>query len=240
MATATLTSQESVKRALIIFVKSPIPGDVKTRLIPHLSGLEAADLYKCFVADILKTVSQLSMPAKVQVAYQPHAKAADLSWLGARNTPELFKQDGRSLGERLIHAFGMAFGRGSQHVVIIGSDSPTLPKTYIEQAFQALKETDVVLGPAMDGGYYLIGLSRPCLKLFEDVSWSTDQVFERTAQNAQSLRYSLKVLPSHYDIDTIDDLRTLHKELLVPGPNAPMTKRYLESLVKTKALFSNS
>lgn len=239
VATETLVIPESVKRSLIVFVKSPIPGDVKTRLIPYLSSSEAADLYKCFVSDILKSVSQITTSTKLQVAYQPHTKAADLSWLGLRHPPELFKQDGRSLGERLIHAFGTAFGRGAQHVVIIGSDSPTMPKAYLEQAFQALKDADVVLGPAANGGYYLIGLSRPCLKLFEDVSWSTDQVFERTAQNAQRHGYSLRVLPSHYDIDTIEDLHKLHNELRSTG-EAPSTKKFLENLVKAKALFSNS
>jgi rSAM/selenodomain-associated transferase 1 len=221
-------------------VKSPIPGDVKTRLIPHLSGSEAADLYKCFVSDIIKSLSQLNLSVRTQVAYQPHAKATDLSWLGMKNTPEIFRQEGRSLGERLIHAFGVAFGRGAQQVVIIGSDSPTLPVPYVEKAFVELSEADVVLGPSFDGGYYLIGLSRPCLKLFEDVSWSTDQVFERTAQNAVNQRYSLRILPKHYDIDTIDDLKTLHSELSKNGTHAPMTKKYLENLVKIKTPFSNS
>jgi glycosyltransferase A (GT-A) superfamily protein (DUF2064 family) len=78
------------------------------------------------------------------------------------------------------------------------------------------------------------------LKLFEDVSWSTDQVFERTAQNAQALGYSLRVLPTHYDIDTIDDLRKLHNELRALENQAPQTKKFLENLVKEKALFSNS
>lgn len=229
-------SPKNTKRALIVFVKSPIPGDVKTRLIPHLSGVEAADLYKCFVADTLRTASQISFQAKLQVAYQPHAKATDLSWLPFRNPPELFKQEGRSLGERLIHAFGVAFGRGTQQVVIIGSDSPTLPKLYIEQAFTALDEADVVLGPAVDGGYYLIGLSRPCLKLFEDVIWSTDQVFERTAQNAQSLGYALRILPFHYDIDTFQDLEALHKELLKDGQQAPNTKRFLSNWFKARSM----
>jgi rSAM/selenodomain-associated transferase 1 len=231
---------DTLKRTLIIFVKSPIPGDVKTRLIPHLTGIEAADLYKCFVADTLKKVTQISPCMRTQVAYQPHSKASDLSWLGLKNPPEIFKQDGRSLGERLIHAFGQAFGRGARQIVIIGSDSPNLPKCYIEQAFTALEEADVVLGPAHDGGYYLIGLSRPCLKLFDDVSWSTDQVFERTAQNAQNLGYSLKVLPFHYDIDTIEDLKTLHSALLQDEKGAPATKKYLEQLARCKSFFLTS
>ena len=229
---------ENIKKTLIIFVKSPIPGDVKTRLIPYLSGDEAADLYKCFVSDTLKTVAQVSSNLKTQVAYQPHSKATDLSWLGIKNPPEIFKQEGRSLGERLIHAFGQAFGRGARQIVVVGSDSPNLPKCYIEQAFKALDEADVVLGPSLDGGYYLIGLSRPCLKLFDDVSWSTDQVFERTARCAQNLGYTLRVLPSHSDIDTIEDLKTLHSVLSQGGNDAPATRKYLEHLAKAKEFFS--
>lgn len=223
-----------------MFVKSPVPGDVKTRLIPFLTGSEAADLYKCFVSDILANLFHKTQSAKMHLAYQPHSKANDLSWLESKNTPELYRQEGRSLGERLVHSFGVAFGKGFQRIVIIGSDSPTLPHAYIEQAFSALQDSDVVLGPAMDGGYYLIGLSRPCLKLFEDVSWSTDQIFERTARNAESLGYSLRVLPSHYDIDTIDDLMRLHEELNADGHQAPLTKKYLSQLLKTKTAFSRS
>ena len=231
---------EQCKRTLVVFVKSPIPGDVKTRLIPHLTGVEAADLYKCFVSDVIKQANQIRMTAKIQVAYQPHSKASDLSWLGMRHTPEIFKQEGRSLGERLIHAFGLSFGRGAQQVVIIGSDAPTLPANYIDHAFKALEDADVVLGPAMDGGYYLIGLSRPCLKLFDEVSWSTDQVFERTAYNAQINGYRLKILPNHYDIDTIHDLETLHIDLQEKKEQAPATRKFLSQLLKTKTLFSAS
>lgn len=231
MTTATLTG---IKRNLIIFVKAPIPGDVKTRLIPHLTGLEAADLYKCFVGDVLRNSSQISHLAKIHVAYQPHPKATDLSWLNHRSSPEIFHQEGRSLGERLIHAFGVAFGRGAKQVVVIGSDSPTMPIDYIEQAYSALDEADVVLGPAMDGGYYLVGLSRPCLRLFEDVSWSCDQVFERTTHNAQKYGYTLRILPAHYDVDTYEDLLTLYRELILEGDKAPNTKKFLSQLLKLK------
>jgi hypothetical protein len=230
---------ETHKQTLIVFVKAPIPGDVKTRLIPHLTGVEAAFLYRCFVSDVIRCANQFCSQVRVQVAYQSHPKATDLSWLGVKHPPELFKQDGRSLGERLIHAFGIAFGRGAKKVVIIGSDSPNLPKDYVEQAFAALDSADVVLGPAADGGYYLVGLSRPCLKLFEDVSWSTDQVFERTSHNAQKYGYTLRILPAHYDIDTIHDLEFLHKDLLdKDGAQAPNTRKFLNQLIKEKSLFS--
>jgi rSAM/selenodomain-associated transferase 1 len=230
----TVTSPESLKRALIVFVKAPIPGEVKTRLIPHLTSIEAANLYKCFVMDVIKSASAVRSQPKINVAYQSHPKASDISWLGLKNPPDLIKQEGRSLGERLIHAFGIAFGRGAKHVIIIGSDSPNLPTHYLEAAFTALNEADVVLGPALDGGYYLVGLSRPCLKLFEDVSWSNDQIFERTSQNATRYGYTLKVLPSHYDIDTIDDLQRLHLELNDNLRHAPTTQKYLAQLAKSR------
>lgn len=225
------------KRALVVFVKSPVPGEVKTRLIPHLSAVESADLYKSFVSDTLRNAAKISVPARTVVAYRPHSKALDLSWLPAKNRPELFKQDGHSLGEKLIHAFGLAFGRGAQQVVIIGSDSPNLPPSYIDQGFRALADADVAIGPSTDGGYYLIGLSRPCLKLFDDVSWSTDQVFERTVQNAQRQGYRLKILPTHYDIDTFDDLLMLGDELEKASDLAPATHRYLAALKRNKQLI---
>ena len=228
-----MNAVDAPKRALIVFIKSPMAGNVKTRLIPHLSAEEAANLYRCFVLDVLKSLLPEGPDGRLIVAYQPSNKMPDLSWTG-RHPPEFFRQEGKSLGERLAHAFGTAFGRGCRQVVLIGSDSPTLPPAYIEQAFAALQEADVVVGPATDGGYYLIGLSRPCLKLFDDVAWSTDQVFERTVQIAQSQGFRLRVLPTHYDVDTVDDLGVLSRELAANDAVAPQTRRYLTQLIKSK------
>ena len=227
-------AQDSLKRALIVFVKSPIAGNVKTRLIPHLTSEESAGLYRCFVVDILNALEPLAQDGRLVVAYEPSSRMPDLSWTGFRRPPEFFRQEGKSLGERLGHAFGVAFGRGCRQVVIIGSDSPTLPPAYVDQAFAALNDADIVLGPATDGGYYLIGLSRPCLKLFDNVAWSTDQVFERTARNAQDVGYRLRVLPEHYDIDTVADLIVLHRELAAKSSLTPQTRRFLSNLVRAK------
>ena len=217
-----------------------MPGDVKTRLIPHLSAEEAAGLYRCFVSDIFQSLHHLTTGPRLSVAYQPHSKSPDLAWVGTKNPPEFFRQEGNSLGERLVHGFGVGFGRGYQHVVIIGSDAPTLPPAYIDQAFAALADSDVVLGPALDGGYYLIGLSRPCMKLFDNVAWSTDQVFERTAANAQGQGYRLKVLPSHYDIDTFDDLAALNRDLSKNGEQCPQTRRFLQAVLRNKPLAASA
>lgn len=225
---------ETPKRALIVFVKAPMPGECKSRLIPHLSAEESSDLYRCFVLDILTGLLPSNPDGRLMVAYQPHSRMPDLAWLGFRQAPEFFRQEGKSLGERLVHAFGTAFGRGCRQVVIIGSDSPTLPPATIDQAFTALGEADIVLGPATDGGYYLIGLSRPCMSLFDDVAWSTDQVFERTAKNAQAQGYRLRVLPTHYDVDTVEDLAVLHRDLAAGNGIAPQTRRFLLHLLRSK------
>jgi rSAM/selenodomain-associated transferase 1 len=182
----------------------------------------------------------MTLSTKLFVAYQPSSKLPDLSWLNLKTRPEMIKQEGKSLGEKLVHAFGIAFGKGFRQVVIIGSDSPNLPSRYLDQAFTAMNGADMVIGPALDGGYYLIGLSRPSMTLFDDVSWSTDQVFERTTQNAAAQGYHWRALPNHYDIDTIDDLQTLHRELSRDGISAPATKRYLTALARGKALFQPS
>lgn len=224
----------TTKRALIVFVKAPMPGEVKTRLIPQLSAEESAGLYRCFVSDILLSLNHLASTPRLTVAYQPHSKLPDLGWLGARNPPDFFRQEGNSLGERLVHGFGVAFGRGCREVVLIGSDAPTMPAAYIDQAFAALADADVVLGPALDGGYYLIGLSRPCMKLFENVAWSTDQVFESTVANAQQLNYRLKTLPPHFDIDTFDDLGTLNDDLARHPDICPQTRRFLQAIMRGK------
>ncbi len=216
----------ALKRELIIFVKAPIPGDVKTRLIPQFTSAEAADLYRCFAIDTLANASAAGI-GKAMIAYQAHPKIPDISWLGGKTKPGFFKQEGRSLGERLIHAFGSAFGRGAREVVVVGSDSPNLPPEYIEQAFSALNGADVVLGPSNGGGYYLVGLSRPCLHLFDEVIWSGDQAFERTCRNASAQGYTLRVLPSHYIVETIPDLHILCNDLSRFPRRAPATHRFL-------------
>ncbi|MCG3205449.1 MAG: 2-phospho-L-lactate guanylyltransferase [Elusimicrobia bacterium] len=211
---------------LVIFVKAPIPGQVKTRLMPHLNGTECAELYTCFVKDILNTVSQL-VNTKILVAYQPHAPYPDLAWTGLKKSFDTLSQQGKTLGERLAHATGLSFGRGAKRVVIIGSDAPNFPLAHVTQAFDLLHKCDVVLGPALDGGYTLIGLSRPTLKLFENINWSTDQVYDQTLQQAANLGLALKVLPTHYDVDTFQELLQLKNDLSTTPHAAPLTFDYL-------------
>jgi rSAM/selenodomain-associated transferase 1 len=201
----------SIKRVMLVCIKAPSPGDVKTRLIPALSSDESAQLYRCFVADAVRALNAMPLAPRMLVSYASHPKMPTLSWLG-KNPPEMFKQEGKSLGEKIIHAFGIAFGRGAQQAVMIGCDTPTLPMEYIQKAFKALESSDVVLGPTTTGSYYLVGLSRPCMNIFDNVCWSGDQIFESTVLNAQKQGYKLRVLPTHYDVETIESLRKLHSD----------------------------
>lgn len=221
------------KQMLVIFVKAPLPGDVKTRLIPMLNPVEAAELYQCFVKDTVRSMRTLK-GVDVHIAYQPHAKAPDPSWTGFP-LPH-FRQEGQSLGERLYRAAAQAFQEKARRVIIIGSDSPTLPARYVEQAFQMLGESDVVLGPATDGGYYLVGMSRLCPGLFDQVSWSTEQVFEQSFANARKHGYSLRTLPTYFDIDTIQDLESFWRSRgsVNAGQTAALTDRFLSRIMNNK------
>lgn len=189
---------------LIVFVKAPTPGAVKTRLLSACTPEQAASLYRCLVADTLKAVAALR-DIHVAIAYVPDSHFPDLSWLPVRMP--MFFQYGRSLGERLIQAFRWGFDQRATSVMAIGSDAPELSSAWIRQARGALRRADVVIGPTMDGGYHLIGLTKPAPELFADIPWSTPQVLDRTLQRVAALRLSVRCLSPITDLDTPDDLR---------------------------------
>lgn len=196
-------------KKIIIFVKAPEPGRVKTRLCPPLSSAEAALLYQAFVQDTLAMAAQIQQTT-VELAYEPTDSYPDLAWLGRENL-SFFKQEGKDLGSRLIHAFERAFVNGSVRVVIIGSDSPALPSDYIRRAFAEMDSHDVALGPTADGGYYLIGLTRPAPQIFQNISWSTAAVYNQTVGLVKQHGLSLAELPLFWDIDKAEDLALLEK-----------------------------
>ncbi len=189
---------------LIVFVKAPTPGAVKTRLLSAYTPEQAAGLYRCLVADTLKTVRALRT-MRITVAYAADRQFSDLSWLDA--SVPMFFQHGRSLGERLIHAFRWAFDQGAASVMVMGSDAPELSSTWIRRARQTLTHCDVVIGPTTDGGYHLIGLTKPAPELFREIPWSTPHVLDQTLQRVVELRLSVRCLEPIADLDTPDDVR---------------------------------
>ena len=191
---------------LVIFVKAPMAGRVKTRLCPPLTSFQAATLYRAFAKDTLALACRVRSHAPVvcHVAYEPHAAAPDPSWLG--NGFAWSCQRGTALGARLTHAVAEAFARGADPLVIIGSDTPDLPPERIAEAFDALRRHQLVMGPASDGGYYLIGLRRPLPRLFQAVEWSTPRVFAQTLARAADLHVTVAQLPPRRDLDTWADV----------------------------------
>lgn len=216
-------------KAVLVFVKAPVPGRVKTRLSPPFSPEQAAALYRAFAADSLAAAGA-AMGARAVVAYERHEDWPEPSWLG-EPVPEWFPQEGADLGRRLAAATGKAFVDGAERVVVVGSDAPHLPPAFIEEAFARLAAAPVVLGPARDGGYYLVGLREPAPSLFDDIPWSTEKVLEATLARAAELHWPVHLLDP---LEDVDDAGSLARMLAaVKGTAlAPRTQAALAQLAR--------
>jgi len=191
---------------LIIFTRYPEPGRTKTRLIPALGPEGAAQVQRQMTEHTLRQVRGLQQRRSIQVTWQFSGgdRPAMATWLG----PEWDYQPQAvgDLGDRLIAAMEAAFQAGAARLVIIGIDCPGLNTDRLEQAFMALEQADGVLGPATDGGYYLIGIRSPTPQLFQGIAWSTDTVFAETQAIAQRLGLQVHTLPPLSDVDYPADL----------------------------------
>ncbi len=196
----------------IIFAKEPVPGQVKTRLSPPLRPEEACRLYRCFLEDILEGTAQIP-GMELALAYAPSG-AGDFFRHLAPAAAHLVPQEGQDLGERQARAFAWGFAGGFETVLLRGSDSPDLPGAFLLEARETLAagRAEVVLGPSLDGGYYLIGLQALYPELFEGLSWSTGTVLADTLSRARGLSLRVHLLPYWQDIDTCDDLADFLKQ----------------------------
>lgn len=205
--------QTARNAALVIFAKAPIAGQVKTRLCPPLTHDEAATLHGSFVLDMLErtkvAAAKLKLPIDRYLACAPASSLVFFQIMEERQSVNLIDQVGDDLGARMQQAFETLFAKGYQRVFIVGTDIPSLPLDYYAQALALLDTHDVVLGPALDGGYYLIGLTQPRPELFTGIAWSTDHVLAATQEKAAGLGLKTALLPSWRDVDTIDDLKAL-------------------------------
>lgn len=191
---------------LIVFTRYPESGKAKTRLIPALGAEAAADLHRQMTERTLAEIQSLqqSYALTVEVWFAGGDRVQMQSWLGANLHYQ--PQPAGNLGDRMMQAFQTAFDTHVKAAIIIGTDCPELSAALLIEAFQALQQTDLVLGPATDGGYYLIGLRQLVPDLFQAIAWSTDQVFQQTVDIANKLHLSLTCLPPLTDIDRPDDL----------------------------------
>lgn len=210
-------------------LKAPVAGTVKTRLVPPLSKEDATMLYRYFIQDTFSRISALN-GIGIIAAYTPQNQEYAIRKLLPLRTV-LIPQKGKDLGERLVNIFSQLFSAGYKKVVIIGTDSPDLPIEYIKKSFAMLKgKTELVLGPAEDGGYYLIAMSRPCKEIFKNIKWSTDTVFEKTLEKAKKAGLKAALLPKWYDVDDMKSLMLL-KENLKIHPVAKRTSKAIKKIL---------
>jgi uncharacterized protein len=193
-------------RVIALFVKPPLPGRVKTRLSRAIGDQAASAIYCSFVAGTIDQVITSKIP--LILCYDGKQDDLPANW-SAPAWHCLAQTESDDLGERMAHTFSSLFTDGVEQVVLIGSDIPDIDSAYLQRAFELLGDHNLVIGPALDGGYCLVGFNRNNFtpELFVDIPWSTNRVFERTLQSAAAAGLSTALLPPLRDIDTIEDLR---------------------------------
>jgi uncharacterized protein len=184
---------------LVLMLKAPIAGRVKTRLAAEIGAVTAREAYRALVEH---QMTQLPADYPIEIHFTPsEEKPLMEKWLGSR--PSYFPQCEGHLGERLSHAMFGAFSRGASRLLFLGGDCPALSHALIKDATQVLTPGRIVLGPATDGGYYLLGISTIARELFIDISWSTPRVLKETLQQAARCQLTPHLLPFHEDVDDL-------------------------------------
>jgi len=224
--------------AIGVMAKAPKPGFAKTRLCPPLSPVQAASLSAAFLRDITENIALAAQETPIQghIAYAPAGNEglfdghlADGTGLVLADGSPAMPADVQGFGRSLLHAAQALFNSGFGAACLLNSDSPTLPTEYLVAAARALQETGerIVLGPADDGGYYLIGMQQPHAHLFTDIAWSTSSVADATRARARSLGFDIVELPTWYDIDDAASLQRLADGDPPPAYAAPATRACL-------------
>jgi rSAM/selenodomain-associated transferase 1 len=216
--------------ALAVMARAPSDDRGKTRLLSALGVPDGADLRRAILLDTLEIVDQVTGVEPI-VIFTPATAEAELAELTGDRWG-LTPQRGEGLGERLENAFADLLARGHAGVLIMGSDLPTLPPEYLQRARSELLNRDdpVVLGPARDGGYYLIGLRKPHPELFRGVAWSASSVLAATVAIAESAGLPVTLVAEWDDIDTVEDLRRIAAPRRPEAHGARHTEQFLERL----------
>src|SRR3989338_4224186 len=216
---------------LIIFVKYPQAGRVKTRLAKKIGKRNAANLYRLFVEAVLKRTEGKNF--KRIICYTPLDKEKRIKkWL-AGNGLEFCSQEGRDLGERLFNVFRFALGSSAaRRVVTIGSDSPMIDREVVNSAFKALETKHCVLGPALDGGYYLILFSLFNKEAFRGIDWGTKKVLGQTLDKLKKAKISCGLLEPSFDVDTYNDISYLEEKLSIHRQRNPRGLKPISSALR--------
>jgi uncharacterized protein len=201
----TRTTQTLNRRCVIVFVRAPQMGTVKTRLEKVIDPYMVLEIYRCFAKDVIDTLK--GSADAVRVCFCPsEQKASVVDWLG--EALDYFPQIGKNLGERMGNAFMETFNRGFQQAVLVGADIPDLPGAVIRDAFSAIERGEAAIGPSRDGGYYLIGFGRNRFypSIFNNIRWGANNVFKETLAAFQKLGVPLHIGSKWRDIDEYEDL----------------------------------
>jgi rSAM/selenodomain-associated transferase 1 len=220
--------KSNVKDCILVFVRSPVVGKVKTRLGKTLSAETVLQIYKAFGKDVTETVKNHAEHIRIYF-YPPEGKDAVMSWLG--DEFHYLPQRGDHLGDRMQNAFADTFSDGFYRVVLVGTDIPDLPGSIIDQAFKKLSRHPSVVGPAIDGGYYLIGFKKKdfLTRVFDDIPWGTGHVLDKTLSIFKSANHNLHLLKSWQDTDNCEDLEALKKRI----DRRETTARHTADILKT-------
>lgn len=220
---------------LIVMLKYPTPGEVKTRLVPAMGKQRACELYRLLVRHTLATAREFASRADVKVkalvAGAPHERAV-LEWIG--EGIDFQPQGDGDLGARMVRALKESFVNGASAAVLLGGDCPELGVQQLERAFDILKTKELVIGPAADGGYYLIGLRRFVPAIFRNISWSTDTVLTETLIAAELEGLAFELLETLHDIDVPDDLAHWNPMSMEPIANNGMKANSKEMAIRSK------
>jgi hypothetical protein len=200
------------ERALIIFVKAPLPGKVKTRLARELGDEAACRLYRNMARDIAEKLGRDDSWETIIAFSPPEEEGLVRDWLGPGFS--YHPQKGDDLGERMFRAIADALESGYGRVVLVGSDIPEITAEIILRAFESLEGVDIVLGPARDGGYYLVGMKRPYRDIFTGIPWSTPEVMAATCGRIREAGLTTAFIEPLSDVDDPEDLETHFRKTL--------------------------
>ena len=219
-----------MKRAAFLPGKAPRPGQTKTRLSPPLTPEQASALYRGFLRDSVALAVSLGWERVTLIHPEPPESEGALACLLPAEV-HLLPESGTDFGTILSGSFGHHFAEGFDRVVLIGTDSPTVPVSVLRGAAATLDDHDLAIGPTEDGGYYLLAMAHHHRRLFEEIAWSTDVVYEQTLARARELGLRVAMMPTWYDVDTVVELERLRRDLAgLPPRVAPATRAALADL----------
>ncbi|MGZ3597990.1 MAG: TIGR04282 family arsenosugar biosynthesis glycosyltransferase [Syntrophales bacterium] len=216
-------------RCLIMFVRFPGQGQVKSRLAKDIGEEQATNLYRCFVEDLLERFSK--EPYRLCLAFHPREMEHEMKEMLGHDFSYI-PQTGEDLGERMKLAFLRCFSEGARSVVLIGSDIPDLPARIVDEAFRALDKYGTVIGPSLDGGYYLLGFRQETFNegIFARLPWGAETVFQQTMNILHMAGALVHVLPVWWDIDKHEDIAVLIKNSKDTGFTDSKTMLYLKAI----------